>query len=75
MKSSNVNTKPDQDANAGSIIDVGEIDFGISTNIVQLATGKHHVLALDIKGQVFSWGKNDKGQLGLGIDNDHTTNI
>jgi len=45
-------------------IDVGEVDFGINVTIVKLAAGKHHVLALDTKGYVYTWGKNDKGQLG-----------
>ena len=31
---------------------------------MKLATGRSHVLALDVKGRVFSWGKNDWGQLG-----------
>ena len=34
--------------------------------IVQIATGKEHVLALDSKGRVYSWGRNDHGQLGHG---------
>lgn len=45
-------------------IDVGEVDFGLSVTIVKLAAGKHHLLALDSKGYVYAWGKNDKGQLG-----------
>ena len=49
-------------------IDVGEVDFGLSVTIVKLAAGKHHVLALDSKGYVYSWGKNDKGQLGHRLD-------
>lgn len=32
--------------------------------VVKLATGRTHVLALDVKGRVYSWGKNDHGQLG-----------
>ena len=45
-------------------IDIGEIEFGMSTPIVKIATGRSHVLALDARGRVYSWGQNDKGQLG-----------
>ena len=34
--------------------------------ITHIATGKNHVLALSKKNQVYAWGKNDFGQLGLG---------
>jgi len=34
--------------------------------IVQAALGLRHGLALDAKGQVYSWGKNQNGQLGNG---------
>lgn len=33
-------------------------------NIVQLASGENHLLALDAQGRVFSWGNNDSCQLG-----------
>ena len=50
---------------------VGEVEF-ISENgnpcspIVQIATGRTHVIALDTTGKIYSWGRNDFGQLGLG---------
>lgn len=34
--------------------------------IVSLAAGESHILALDTLGNVYSWGDNKKGQLGLG---------
>ncbi|MGL6197579.1 MAG: InlB B-repeat-containing protein [Lachnospiraceae bacterium] len=34
--------------------------------VTALATGKHHTLALDSTGHVWSWGQNYFGQLGLG---------
>lgn len=34
--------------------------------IKQIATGDYHSVALDKKGRVFSWGNNDRGQLGIG---------
>ncbi len=34
--------------------------------ITQIATGRNHVLALDTEGNVYSWGNNKFGQLGIG---------
>ncbi|XP_028751081.1 probable E3 ubiquitin-protein ligase HERC6 isoform X4 [Peromyscus leucopus] len=34
--------------------------------IIQVSCGHYHSLALSEDGQVFSWGKNSQGQLGLG---------
>ena len=34
--------------------------------IQAIATGRSHVLALDIEGNVYSWGRNLNGQLGVG---------
>ena len=45
-----------------------EIDFPSDVVIRKIATGKHHVLALDSNGKVWTWGKNNKGQLGYKID-------
>ena len=36
--------------------------------IKRVAVGGHHVLAISYTGKIFSWGKNDKGQLGLGYE-------
>ncbi|XP_042638346.1 E3 ISG15--protein ligase HERC5 [Orycteropus afer afer] len=38
--------------------------------LVQIAAGEAHSMALSMSGSVYSWGKNDLGQLGLG----HTDN-
>ena len=38
----------------------------VSAIITAIATGRSHVLALDIQGNVYSWGRNVNGQLGLG---------
>lgn len=35
-------------------------------NFTQVAAGTSHSLALDASGNVWAWGKNDKGQLGTG---------
>ncbi|XP_058884086.1 probable E3 ubiquitin-protein ligase HERC4 isoform X2 [Acipenser ruthenus] len=34
--------------------------------IIQIACGNHHSLALSRDGQLFTWGQNTNGQLGLG---------
>ena len=41
-------------------VDVGEVAFTLDVPIVKIATGKHHVMALDTKGRVWTWGKNDR---------------
>ncbi|WED43684.1 RCC1 domain-containing protein [Legionella cardiaca] len=38
----------------------------VGEQIIELALGDNHVLALTNNGQVYSWGLNDAGQLGLG---------
>ena len=42
----------------------------VSSNIIQFICGSHHNLFLDSEGNVFSFGNNEYGQLGLG----HNTN-
>jgi alpha-tubulin suppressor-like RCC1 family protein len=45
---------------------VGVGGNGILSNIVAVAGGEGHSLALDSNGNVYSWGQNDQGQLGIG---------
>lgn len=47
---------------------MGEIIVGEKERelVKKIATGKSHVLALTESGRVYAWGKNDKGQLGIG---------
>ncbi len=40
-------------------------DVGLS-NIVAIAAGAYHNLALDTQGRLFAWGDNSHGELGLG---------
>ncbi|XP_041043914.1 uncharacterized protein LOC121277979 [Carcharodon carcharias] len=39
-------------------------------NIIQVACGNHHSLALSKDGKLFAWGQNTYGQLGLGTKGD-----
>ena len=41
--------------------------------IVQISTGIDHSLALDQDGNVYSWGRNNYGQLGNGVTTDEKT--
>ena len=47
--------------NKNQNVPIGEVDFGVATSITKIACGRSHVLALDAKGVVWSWGTNDKG--------------
>lgn len=38
----------------------------LGEEVVQVAAGKHHCLALSASGRVWSWGRNKAGQLGCG---------
>uniref|UniRef100_A0A1B6DZ80 RCC1-like domain-containing protein n=1 Tax=Clastoptera arizonana TaxID=38151 RepID=A0A1B6DZ80_9HEMI len=49
-------------------IDVPEEVKGILGTVEQLAAGCNHSVALTNKGQVYVWGSNADGQLGLGPD-------
>lgn len=42
------------------------------TDIVQLASGRDHVLALRADGALFGWGLNNNGQVGVGTSGDDT---
>jgi alpha-tubulin suppressor-like RCC1 family protein len=39
---------------------------GLPANVVQIAAGSRHSLAVTADGTVYAWGSNDEGQLGLG---------
>jgi alpha-tubulin suppressor-like RCC1 family protein len=55
-KRSQYTTKPKQVA---VLIEAG-------ARIVRVSAGMHHVLALDSNGQIWAWGRNLNGELGLG---------
>lgn len=44
-------------------------------NIVSISAGRDHSVALDDKGQVWSWGRNNVGQLGIGNRINKTTPV
>jgi len=47
----------------------------LATNfVVQISCGYRHCLALTNNGQLFSWGNNDHGQLGLGNKSESVAN-
>lgn len=56
-----VYTKP----SAPYISDPHVVPFG-GTRIRAIACGKNHTLCVSEQGKVFAWGKNERGELGLG---------
>lgn len=47
--------------------------FGIDAGITAVACGDLHSLALDVNGNIWSWGHNSYGELGDGSTDDRTT--
>lgn len=43
--------------------------------IVQIATGAYHVVAVDDEGLVYAWGDNERGQLGIGSSTDSSSPV
>lgn len=47
---------------------------GINKKVVSIETGLQHCIVLTDKGDVYAWGKHNRGQLGAGLlDADHAT--
>jgi alpha-tubulin suppressor-like RCC1 family protein len=47
-----------------NVLKPNNFGFQDSVSIVYIVCGKYHALALDNKGNVYSWGSNRFGQLG-----------
>lgn len=52
-----------------------EFDGGELTDIVAISAGYYHNLALDKYGNVWAWGKNNIGQLGINNQTDQNTAV
>jgi alpha-tubulin suppressor-like RCC1 family protein len=50
----------------------GPGNVGYLTDVVDIAAGYHHSLAVTKDGSVYAWGGGFQGQLGLHSNNDHT---
>ena len=50
----------------------GPGNVGYLTDVVDVAAGDHHTLALKSDGTVYAWGGNAHGQLGIHSKDDHT---
>ncbi|BDR53523.1 hypothetical protein KIM372_14300 [Bombiscardovia nodaiensis] len=44
-----------------------------ATQFQQIITGQYHMLALDTRGRVYAWGRNDAGQIGDGTNVSRST--
>ena len=51
----------------GTVNDTPTQVLNLPTNIVALAAGSFHSMALDSEGNVWTWGFNSGGQLGIGV--------
>ena len=53
----------------------GTNDVGHLSNIVAIAAGEAHSIALSVDGAVYAWGENSSGQLGDGTTTDRLTPV
>jgi alpha-tubulin suppressor-like RCC1 family protein len=55
------------------------IDFSaleqIGANLQRIVSGQNHVVAITEEGALYVWGRNDMGQLGLGVRNAEDTTL
>lgn len=53
----------------------GPNGVGVLSNIIAIAAGDNHSIALAANGNVYAWGKNDHGQLGIGSRSNFTVPV
>ncbi|KAM4845072.1 serine/threonine-protein kinase Nek8 isoform 2-T2 [Thomomys bottae] len=59
----------------GSLTDISQptiVEALLGYEMVQVACGASHVLALSTDGELFAWGRGDGGRLGLGTTESHS---
>lgn len=61
----------DSDGSSSSIIEPKLVSALGTKKIVQIAVGDKHNIVLTNEGELFAWGLNNRGQLGIG----HTKNV
>ncbi|KAJ4830834.1 hypothetical protein Tsubulata_047256 [Turnera subulata] len=49
--------------------------LGIEQEIVQISAGYHHSCAVSVDGELYMWGRNSSGQLGLGKKAENVVHI
>lgn len=60
--------------NAADFLSTPKIVKSLATkHVVQIACGQYHTLALTNSGELYSWGSNIYGQLGLGYETEKVT--
>ncbi|KAJ7309082.1 hypothetical protein JRQ81_008388 [Phrynocephalus forsythii] len=59
-----------------TLVDVSQpkiVEALLGYEIMQVASGASHLLAVSNEGEVFSWGRGDNGRLGLGSHESHSS--
>uniref|UniRef100_A0A6J0UG79 non-specific serine/threonine protein kinase n=1 Tax=Pogona vitticeps TaxID=103695 RepID=A0A6J0UG79_9SAUR len=59
-----------------TLVDVSQpkiVEALLGYEIMQVACGASHILAVSNEGEVFSWGRGDNGRLGLGTQESHSS--
>jgi alpha-tubulin suppressor-like RCC1 family protein len=54
---------------------IKQIDYFSNIFIMDVSCGEHHCLAISNKGEIFSWGYNEYGQIGNGNSENQLTPI
>ncbi|KAI8548913.1 hypothetical protein RHMOL_Rhmol07G0310700 [Rhododendron molle] len=64
----NANISSRRTSNAGNLVSPTRLRplLGVDIRLVVSGCGSSHCVALDVEGRCYTWGRNDKGQLGHG---------